>query len=211
MFTRITNYLQNLKSRFTAAPHNDRSMMISMSTGAIYTAIRAATTDAPVNIPLAGNVKELSTTARLLLGSYVGAYIGSNLGNRYGQIVHAFQQISDTPINNELFLMRTLPILFAFGADIYLAYCDFYGGNPFFGSLDSFTSAELYILTTLNAAYVGGTIAYRLGRTLDYITDKQLVADLGLFSAIKWCHKKMTQTSDYQPIDEESALIPVKK
>ena len=69
--------------------------------------------------------------------------------------------------------------------------------NPFFKSLDNFTTAELYIITALNAAYVGGTVAFRGGRIIDLLTDKHLVCDFGIYSAVtritKVIQDKMTE------------------
>lgn len=211
MFTRVSEYFTELKNRFIASPHNDRSMMLTMVTSGIYTAIRAANTDAPVNIPLVGNTQDISTTTRVFAGLYVGSFIGSNFGNRFGQILDAFENSKNIPLNNELFLLRTLPILFAIGVDAYLVWTGDYGGNPLFGSLDTFTTGELYVLTALNAAYVGGTIAMRAGRSLDLLTNKQLVADFGIYSASKKLSKiikdKVNQIRGYEPINDNRASM----
>jgi len=189
MFGSIKSYFSGLNQRFVEALPRDKGTIIGGIIGAAYTSIRSLYTESPINIPLAGNTDLItSASSRFILGTLVGGIAGSNFGNRYGQIAEQFLEKPKQPpqpMNNQTFMMYTSPFIFGVAANIIMFCFDVPGGSPFFGSTRELSTAELYILATLNGLFVGGTIGYRGGKFIDFVTGGKLIADFGLYSGYK--------------------------
>lgn len=188
MLGRIKSYCFGLKERLSNATSPDKGMIAGGLTGSIYSAIRAALTPpAPLNLPLTGNMLLATASTRFIFGALLGGFAGSTMGNRYGQIYDKFVQTTDSieenenaKLDNQTFMMRTMPFVFAIAANAVIICYPVPGGNPIFGILSVLSTTELHTLTTLNGLFVGGTIGHRGGKFIDYFTNQTLIADFGL-------------------------------
>jgi hypothetical protein len=106
-------------------------------------------------------------------------------------------------------MMKTWPLLMSVAANAVMFTLPVAGGNPIFATVRLLSKPELIILTTGNGAFVGGTIAHRIGKTLDMVTGGTLVADFGLYSGYRYIRRQIKAYTAPKAItqDEQVSLI----
>lgn len=198
-FQAIKDYGYGLYQRFINAARPDQGMITVGIAGGTYTAIRASLTAVGLNVPLIGGVTLGAVASRFFLGGLVGGIASATYGNRYGQIVDALKP-TENDLNNQAFMMRTMPVICGAAAEALIYAIPVVGGNPIFITLRVLSTTELHLLTVLNGIFVGGTLGYRGGKFVDWLTNGKLVADFGLFSGYKFVKNKLTAASETTPL-----------